>query len=123
MSTSKMRPWLLAVRPKTLTTAVIPIGVGTALSFATQGIARPGLSLLALLSSLFIQIGTNLINDSLDFEKGADTHERLGPQRVTQSGLLDSKNVWWGGLVCFAIATLLAIPLVLAGGWPILAIG
>lgn len=120
---AKMRAWLLATRPKTLTTALIPIWVGTALAYATHEVIRWELSLFAFLSAVFIQIGTNFINDAMDFKKGADTQERIGPQRVTQSGLISARGVLLGGLICFTLATLLAIPLVLAGGWPIVVIG
>ncbi len=119
-----LRSWILGARPKTLTAAVVPILVATALARALG--ANPlhwELSVLALLSSIFIQVGTNLFNDAIDFKKGADTHERIGPVRVTQSGLLSHRAVWTGGFVCFAIAALLGIPLLMAGGWPIAVIG
>ncbi len=118
-----MGVWLLAVRPKTLTAALIPILVGTSLAYAIHGEIRAVLSIFAFLSAVFIQIGTNLINDSLDFKKGADTSERIGPQRVTQSGLLSPEKVLWGGLICFIISILFSIPLVIAGGWSIILIG
>src|SRR5689334_13799020 len=118
-----MKVWLMASRPKTLTAALIPIIVGTALAYAFHGAIRWDLSLLALLSALFIQIGTNLINDAYDFKKGADTSERLGPKRVTQSGLIKPQWVLAGGFFCFLMATLVAIPLVLAGGLPLIIIG
>jgi 1,4-dihydroxy-2-naphthoate octaprenyltransferase len=73
----------------------------------------------ALLGAVFIQIGTNYVNDALDFKKGADTHARLGPLRVTQAGLLDADAVLRGAYVCFGIAALCGIPLILRGGWPI----
>jgi 1,4-dihydroxy-2-naphthoate octaprenyltransferase len=78
---------------------------------------------VALLSATFIQVGTNLVNDAADFTKGADTAERLGPLRVTQSGLLRAQDVMLVAAACFVAATLLGIPLVLAGGVPILVIG
>ena len=78
---------------------------------------------LALASALCIQIGTNLVNDAADFEKGADTAERLGPTRVTQSGLLHGRHVMMGAAAFFLLAALLGIPLILAGGVPILVIG
>jgi 1,4-dihydroxy-2-naphthoate octaprenyltransferase len=120
---SQFKSWFMATRPKTVTTALIPIIVGTALAQSVHQTSQLSLSALAFLSAVFIQIGTNLINDALDFKKGADTEERIGPTRVTQSGLITEKQVWWGGIACFAIATLLALPLVLAGGWPIVLIG
>jgi len=120
---SLLTVWLSAIRPKTLTAALIPVAVGTALAYGAQGSVRLGLSGLALLSALLIQIGTNFINDSLDFKKGADTDERLGPTRATQSGRLRANEVLAGGLLCFFLATVLALPLVYSGGWPIVLIG
>jgi len=117
-------PWLLAARPKTLTATLAPIVVGTGLAVGmSERPARLALSLVALLSALCIQIGTNLVNDAADFVKGADTAERLGPIRVTQTGLLPARTVMRAAAVFFLAATLLGIPLVLAGGVPILIIG
>lgn len=120
---SRAWPWLLALRPRTLTTAVVPVLVATALVAAEGFTIKWWISIFAILSALFIQIGTNLINDALDFKKGADDERRVGPKRVTQSGWLSEKQVLFGGGVAFAIAALFGLPLVLEGGWPIVAIG
>ena len=79
--------------------------------------------LCALGGALFIQIGTNLVNDALDFKRGADTHERLGPLRVTQAGLLSPGAVMGGAYASFGLAALCGIPLIVRGGWPIVVIG
>jgi 1,4-dihydroxy-2-naphthoate octaprenyltransferase len=118
-----MKSWILALRPKTMTAALVPVIVGTALVKAHDLPVLWWISICAALSACFIQIGTNLVNDALDFKKGADTKERIGPQRVTQSGLLTSKQVMTGAALCFIAATALGIPLVIQGGWPIVAIG
>ncbi len=118
-----MTPWLLAARPKTLAAAVTPVLAGTALA---RGEAMPIHWLAfacALLGAVFIQIGTNYVNDALDFRKGADTQARLGPLRVTQAGLLSAEAVLRGAYVCFVLAALCGIPLILRGGWPIVEIG
>jgi len=116
-----MNPWLLAARPKTLAAAVTPVLAGTALAF--QGSMHWPSFVFALLGSVFIQVGTNYVNDALDFKKGADTHTRLGPLRVTQAGLLDADAVLRGAYLCFVLAAFCGIPLILRGGWPIAAIG
>lgn len=113
----------MAVRPKTLTAAAVPIVVATALVKAEGYPVLWWVSVCAAVSALFIQIGTNLVNDAIDFEKGADTAERIGFQRVTQSGLMSSRQVMTGAFVCFACALALGVPLVVRGGLPIVAIG
>jgi 1,4-dihydroxy-2-naphthoate octaprenyltransferase len=117
-------PWILASRPKTLTASLAPVIVGTGVALGISDTpARLWLALVALLSALCIQVGTNLVNDAADFEKGADTAERLGPIRVTQTGLLEGRSVKQAAALFFIVATLLGIPLVFAGGVPILVIG
>jgi 1,4-dihydroxy-2-naphthoate octaprenyltransferase len=118
-----MHPYLLAARPKTLAAAVVPVAVGTALAYNSTRRVEWVSCVCALLGALFIQIGTNLVNDALDFHRGADTAERLGPLRVTQAGLLSSGAVLRGAWTCFFLAALCGIPLILRGGWPIVVIG
>jgi len=72
---------------------------------------------------VLIQIGTNLANDYFDFKKGADTGSRVGPQRVTQSGLIAPQLVRAGFILCFSLAFIIGIYLVNLGGWPIVWIG
>jgi 1,4-dihydroxy-2-naphthoate octaprenyltransferase len=120
---SGLKVWLLALRPKTLTAAVVPVVVATGLVHGEGFSVVWWRSAFALLSAIFIQIGTNLFNDAIDFKKGADTHTRTGPRRVTQSGLLTEKQVMTGATCCFLIALLFGIPLVMVGGLPIVAIG
>ena len=115
-----MSPWLLAARPKTLSAAIVPVLMGTAL--AAPNISWP-LFAWTLLGAVLIQIATNFINDAIDFERGADTGERLGPLRVTQAGLLGADAVMRGAWVCLAGAAICGIPLIMRAGWPLFAIG
>ncbi|PCI27500.1 1,4-dihydroxy-2-naphthoate octaprenyltransferase [Candidatus Kaiserbacteria bacterium] len=118
-----LKTWVMAFRPKTLTAAVVPVFVATALLLPSDFPIRWWITLAALASALFIQIGTNLINDGIDFKKGADDENRLGPKRATQSGLLKYKTVMAMGFVSFLIAIVCGIPLVMQGGWVIAGIG
>jgi 1,4-dihydroxy-2-naphthoate octaprenyltransferase len=117
-----MNPWILAARPRTLGAAVIPVLAGAALAFSA-GSLDPLATVLIVACAVLIQIATNYFNDAIDHAKGADTAERLGPTRVTSSGLLAPRAVMRGGVICLALAVVLSIPLVLHGGWPIVVIG
>lgn len=114
--------WVLATRPATLGIAVAPVLVGSAYAHLYGGF-RSGPALAALLGAVLILIGTNLANDVFDFEKGADTKERLGPTRVTQAGLLPPGAVRAGMWTAFALAALCGVYLTWAAGWMVIAIG
>ncbi len=116
------RPWLLAARPPTLPAAVVPVLVGTAAGSDLAHV-RWGPFLGALLASLLIQVGTNFANDYSDFHRGADTPDRLGPVRITASGLVAPRQVFLAATVTFGLAALVGLYLVSVGGWPILAVG
>jgi len=116
------RAWMLAIRVPTLSAAVVPVLVGTALAIRNH--CATALVFLAILcAALAIQIGTNLTNDLFDFQKGADTAARLGPVRVVQAGLLSQKQVAAASVLSFGVAAALGLYLVRVGGWPILAVG
>jgi 1,4-dihydroxy-2-naphthoate polyprenyltransferase len=119
---SLLRNWLLAARPKTLTAALAPVAVGTGVAFGA-GAGRWVPALAALAGALLIQVGTNLFNDYYDFQKGADTAERLGPVRVTQAGLLAPRSVLAAAVLCIGAASVVGAYLASVGGWPVMAIG
>jgi 1,4-dihydroxy-2-naphthoate polyprenyltransferase len=114
--------WLLASRPKTLSAAAVPVLVGTACA-AARGPVRWGPALAALLGALLLQIGANFANDVFDYEKGADTAERLGPTRAVQAGLLSARSMRLGMVLVFALALALGLYLTSVAGYVILIIG
>lgn len=122
MNKTKFQSWILASRPRTLPAAVVPVMVGSALAIY-QGIFFPVYSIIALLCSILIQIGTNFANDLYDHLKGSDTKERKGPQRVLASGLISVKEMEWGIFFIFLLAFLLGLYLVYSVGLIILWIG
>ena len=119
---SKFHSWLLASRPKTLLASVVPVMVGTALAINVDKF-NPLVTLVALVCSLLIQIGTNFTNDLYDFYKGADTVSRKGPVRVLAAGLISVKEMKTGIIIAFLSAFILGLYLVYIGGIIILAIG
>lgn len=119
---SAWRAWVHAARPPTLPAAVVPVLVGTA-----AGVRDASFHLLpflgAFIAALLIQIGTNFANDLSDFHKGADTESRVGPARITASGIATPSQVRKATIVTFGLALLIGLYLVAVGGWPILVIG
>ena len=97
--------------------------VGTAAGLHGSTALQVGPFLAAFVAALLIQIGTNFANDVFDFRRGADTADRLGPPRVTQSGLVSQKQVLTATFVAFGLAALIGVYLITVGGWPILVIG
>jgi len=121
--TSKARALWLTARPKTLSAAIVPVAVGTALVVNAGERPHAWIAWFALFSAIMIQIGTNYVNDAIDYWKGADTETRLGDARAAQSGWFSPRAVMAMGVFFFAVAMALGIPLVWEGGWPILVIG
>jgi 1,4-dihydroxy-2-naphthoate octaprenyltransferase len=119
---ASLSAWVLAARPKTLSAAAAPVLVGTAITYAEGG-PRLGPFLAALAGALLLQIGANFANDVFDYEKGADTSERLGPTRAVQAGLLSPRAVRLGMLVVFLLALLVGVYLTLVSGPIIILIG
>lgn len=115
--------WLLAMRPKTLVAAFCPVIIGTMLSYSHNNTVHWHSVWLILMTALFIQIGTNFANDYYDFIKGADTKNRKGPTRATQSGLVPAETMKKAMIITFGLALVCGAFLVTRGGWPILLIG
>ena len=116
-------PCLLAARPKTLPAAIVPVWAGCVLAWKISGHFDLNLGWLTLAGSLCIQIATNFFNDAIDARKGADTERRLGPRRVTASGMLKPRMVMGIAFGFLILAVLCGHQLYQVRGWPILAIG
>lgn len=127
---NRSHAWWLAVRPRTLPAALAPVLVGVAIGRlqAPEAWSRtPGRvlfgAMLCAAGALWLQIGTNLVNDAADAARGADTADRTGPTRAVASGLLRARAVWRAAALAFGLATLCGVGLTLLAGWPIVVIG
>lgn len=117
-----MKNFILAARPKTLLAGVIPPMVAYAYYMTLRESSALLYLILAVMGALFIQLATNFFNDVIDHEKGADL-KRVGPTRVSASGLVDIKTVRKWAMTCVALGALCGIPLIIRGGWPFLILG
>ena len=114
--------WWLAIRPKTLPAAAAPIVVGAAAALHDEVFVWAPV-VACLFGALLLQVAVNLANDYFDAKNAIDSEARLGPVRVTQSGLIAPGHVFGGMVVCLALAGLVFGYLTLVGGAPIFWVG
>lgn len=113
-----MQPWILAIRPRTLPAAIGPLLIGNMLALQLTQFSWL-IAAISMLCAVLLQISVNLANDYFDFKNGIDTAERLGPVRVTQSGMIAPDTVRNAMILCLLAALLVGSYLIWHGGWPI----
>jgi len=119
MKTNSLRAWLLAVRPYSFGATSTPIIVASALAWSDGSFHW----LLCLLFALLMQCTANLVNDLCDFQKGADSPERLGPDRAFAKGFITLRAMKWG-IAAFTVAgAAVGLTLLHYGGWELLLVG
>jgi 1,4-dihydroxy-2-naphthoate polyprenyltransferase len=114
------RTWLAGARPRTLPAAVVPVLVGTAAAAGRPVAAWR--TVAALVVALALQVGTNYANDYSDGVRGTDD-ARVGPLRLTASGLAAPGAVKRAALAAFAVAGLAGLALAAAVSWWLLVVG
>lgn len=115
--------WQVALRPKTLWIATIPVMVATSLAWSVAGAFDAAIALIALAASVLMQVVTNLQNDVGYAERHAGTSGRIGLPRATANGWLSGAAVKRAIAAAVAIAAVVALPLMLRAGWPVVLIG
>ncbi|RLD41096.1 MAG: 1,4-dihydroxy-2-naphthoate octaprenyltransferase, partial [Bacteroidetes bacterium] len=84
--------WIKAFRLRTLPLALSCIIMGSGLAIY-MGSYSWTVILLAVLTTILLQILSNLANDYGDFQKGTDNVHRLGPERAVQSGEISARQM------------------------------
>ncbi len=88
----QLSPWILAARPRTLPLALASIGMGAFLAASVDAF-RINVFLLSALTTVFLQVLSNLANDYGDSIHGADSAEREGPTRAVQAGYISLQTM------------------------------
>ncbi len=88
----KIRAFIVATRPKTLAASIVPVLIGTAAA-AKYSYIDIRIFILILICTIFIQILSNYYNELYDYKRGADTSERVGPQRMVASGIISPNEM------------------------------
>jgi|SRR6476661_575231 len=98
-----MNPWISAFRPRTLPLALASILTGGFLAAAAGRFNGPVVGLAAL-TTILLQVLSNLANDYGDSQNGADSVHRQGPQRAVQSGAISPAQMKRGMWICGLLA-------------------
>ena len=129
---SKVKVWLQEVKLGIIPASVVPIIAGTGIAFGLHGIFHLDLFLVTLFAGIFLHWGADVTNDYFDHNAEGTGSDDInvefirpysGGSRTLPQGLLTHKQVAIGAIVCYAIAGILGIYLVLRLGWVILAFG
>jgi 1,4-dihydroxy-2-naphthoate octaprenyltransferase len=118
-----LRAWAVAVRPRTLWIAAIPVVVGTSLAWMDGAPVLAWVTMLAFAGSILMQVISNLQNDVGYTARGLETGGRVGFPRATARGWLTASEVRRAIAACIAAAVLVGVPLVVHAGPVVLAIG
>ena len=117
-----IKNWITGARVRTLPLAVAPIVLGSASADLVDRF-DPLLAFLALAVALLLQIGVNYANDYSDGIRGTDAN-RVGPLRLTGSGLVRPQAVMRAAVVTFGVAAAVGLVIVLlTGQWWLIAVG
>jgi len=109
-----IKPWIHAARLRTLPLALSGSILGTFLA-AADGVFRWNIFLLTALTSLLLQVLSNLANDYGDFTRGTDNHERIGPDRMVSTGAITPRQMVWAIVIVSLLALVSGILLIIKG--------
>lgn len=108
------KSWIKAARLRTLPLALSGILMGAALAYFDGGF-NSTVSILAIVTALFIQIFSNFANDYGDSQKGTDNQHRVGPQRTVQSGEITPEQMKFGMVIMIILSLIAGIWLIAEG--------
>ena len=109
-----MKKWIAAFRLKTLPLALSNTIMGSALAAGNNKFSWTVFGLAAL-TTILLQIMSNMANDYGDFVNGKDTAERIGPKRMVQSGEISAKSMLRGIIIIGILTAFSGLALILVG--------
>jgi 1,4-dihydroxy-2-naphthoate polyprenyltransferase len=122
-SLGRTRRWVVGARPRTLAAAAVPVGVGTAIGrLGVPGGVVWWRAACAAIVALAIQVATNYANDYSDGIRGSD-NQRVGPIRLTSSGLATPTQVRSASFLAFGVAGVAGLALAASVAWWLVAVG
>ena len=102
----KVKSWISAFRLRTLPLSLSSILVGSIIAYSQEKFTL-SIAVLAITTTVFLQVLSNLANDYGDSKKGTDNDNRVGPERAVQSGAI-SLGEMKNGIITTSILSLLS---------------
>ena len=102
----KVKSWISAFRLRTLPLSLSSILMGSIIAYSQEKFILP-IAVLAITTTVFLQVLSNLANDYGDSKKGIDNDNRVGPERAVQSGAISLREMK-NGIITTSILSLLS---------------
>jgi len=119
----KLKTWFLETRPQFLLLPVVLAFLGTCIAWH-DGLFHLGYAILAFTGLLLAHISVNVLNDYFDFRSGVDLATKRTPfsggSGILPATLLEPRQVFWFGMVCFILAAIIGVYFVIVSGWLLL---
>ncbi len=109
-----MKKWLKAFRLRTLPLALSSIILGSMVAYAVNSHSWE-ITLLAITTTIFLQVLSNLANDYGDSVSGVDNDQRVGPTRSIQGGEITKSAMLRAMIICGALALVSGLTLIYLG--------
>ena len=118
----KLKLYIRASRPFSLTASVIPVALGGLIALKEHNF-NIKYFILSIIAIIFLQASVNLLSDHDDFINKVDTKESYGSSRVVVEGLLTLKEVYSSGMILLVLGCLIGLFLSYERGVVILILG
>jgi 1,4-dihydroxy-2-naphthoate octaprenyltransferase len=110
------------VRPFSFTASTVPVAAAGALAAVDHRFSWP-LFLAALVASVLLHVGTNVVNEIYDVRKGIDDITSPRASHALLKGRLSEREAFALAAAAFAGAAAVGVGLILARGWPVAVLG
>ena len=114
--------WYEIARPFSFTASSVPVAAAGALAAIDRRFSWP-LFLMAIVASVLLHIGTNVLNEIYDVRKGVDTITSPRASHALLKGRLTEREAFAAAVTAFGVAAALGVAMTLARGWPVVALG
>lgn len=114
MNIQRLKIWLKAIRAPFFTATVLSGILGSIIAWHESGSFNWGYFWLTMLGIVFLNTGTNLINDYFDHTSNLDETNKnptqfSGGSRVIQNNLINPGKIFWVGVIAFALASIIGL--------------